>query len=765
MPEQKRQTTKQSGLLDLLLGTSNPAAIPAAGTQEKTSAPKGGLPTVAPRGAKAGGLFDLLLGTPPPKKEKKIVKKEGDDGISTEEEKTAEQLYEEGIQKALDVIAPSALEVGVRKITIGDGTLCRSFFAFNWPSQITANWMSPIINYEAAMDISQFIYPSQNAVVMKMLKRKTAEMRSSINLRREKGLSRDPQLEAALEDAEQLRDMLARGFEKLFQFGLYITTYADSEEKLKKIQGDLESILGGKLILTKAADFQMEHAWNSTLPLCLDELEINRNMNTAPLSTSFPFSSSDLTSDEGVLYGINRHNESLVIFDRFKLPNANETVFATSGAGKSYAVKLEVIRYLMMGTAVYIIDPENEYTELVNVMGGSVIPLSIQSRFRINPFDLPKTVRKDDEEARPGELLRSAVINLHGLFKLMLGSIGSEKEAVLDKAILDTYALKGMTLETPDPCSKEPPTLPDLVDVLQTTEGGEEMAKILKKYTEGSFAGLFNQKTNIDVNSNFMVFQTRDLEEALRPMAIYIILNFLWNEVRSSLKKRLIVMDEAWNIMQYEDSARFLFGLIKRARKYYLGITTITQDVEDFMNSPFGKPIVTNAAMQLLLKQAPSAIDALKKAFNLTEGEKYLLMNAGIGQGVFFAGRKHVALQIIASPKEHEIVTTNPEELAKRQAQATAVKKEAKAEAERAAVPGRDPGEKKTVPGRDPGEKKTVPGRDPKGKEAEEKKEAKEAKESKERATAPGRDPKEKEEPPSGLFPAPPEEEEEKKKE
>jgi len=496
-----------------------------------------------------------------------------------------------------------------------------------------------------------------------------------LHMRQDKGLSRDPQLEAALRDAEQLRDMLAQGIEKLFQFGLYITIYANNEDKLKKIQGDIESILGGKLILTRGADFQMEHGWNSTMPICLDEIEINRNMNTAPLATSFPFSSSDLTSDKGILYGINRHNESLVIFDRFSLPNANSTVFATSGAGKSYTVKLEVIRYLMMDTDVFIIDPENEYTELANVMGGTVVPLSIRSEFRINPFDLPKPMKKsasaasDDADSKPGELLRSAVINLHGLFKLMLKDVSSEQESILDKAILDTYALKGISLQTENPGEMEPPTLHDLVDVLMTTEGGEGMANIMKKYTEGSFAGIFNQQTNINVDNNLMVFQTRDLEEALRPMAIYIVLNFLWNSIRSNLKKRLIIVDEAWNIMQYEDSARFLYGLIKRARKYYLGITTITQDVEDFMNSPFGKPIVTNAAMQVLLKQAPSAIDSLKKTFDLTEGEKYLLLNAGVGQGVFFAGRKHVAIQIVASPKEHEIVTTNPEELARRQAQ------------------------------------------------------------------------------------------------
>lgn len=671
----KQTKSPSPGLLDLILGTT---------PQETVGTPNEEMSTQETP-AKSGGMFDLLLGAPPPKegmkKEKTVAEK------ITDEEKEAEKRYSEGMQKVLDVIAPSGMEVTFKRITLGDGTICRTYFAYNWPSQIHPNWLAPVVNYEAPMDIAQFIYPSASEAVMKMLKRKVAEMRSSINIRREKGFARDPQLEAALEDAELLRDMLARGFEKLFQFGLYVTIYADSEEKMKKVEADLASILGGKLILMRPADFQMEHGWNSTLPFCLDELEINRNMNTSPLATSFPFSSSDLTSDKGILYGINRHNESLVIFDRFSLPNANSTVFASSGAGKSYAVKLEIIRSLMVDTTVFIIDPENEYTELAKVVGGGLVPLSLRSNYRINPFDLPQPIRKEvsagseeDEEGRPGELLRSAVINLHGLFKLMLGTVSPEQEAVLDKAILDTYALRNITLETADPGSLEPPTLPDLVDVLRTTAGGEEMAKIMEKFTTGSFAGLFNEKTNIDLAAQLMVFQTRDLEQALRPMAIYVVLNYLWNEVRSSLKRRLIVVDEAWNIMQYEDSARFLYGLIKRARKYYLGITTITQDVEDFMNSPYGKPIVTNAAMQILLKQAPSAITSLQAAFDLTEGEKYLLLNSGIGQGVFFAGRKHVALQIVASPKEHEIVTTNPEEIARRNAERALKKEGAKKE-------------------------------------------------------------------------------------
>ena len=447
----------------------------------------------------------------------------------------------------------------------------------------------------------------------------------------------------------------------MFQFSVYIALYAEDEEKLKKLQIDVESLLNGKLVMTKPALFQMEHAWLSTQPFGVDEVEISRNMNTSPLATSFPFTSSDLTDDHGILYGINRHNDSLVIFDRFDLPNANATVFATSGAGKSFAVKLEILRSMMFNTEVFIIDPENEYVELCKAVGGTHIPISLQSNFRINPFDLPAAVRGDD--AKTGEVLRSAVINLHGLFKLMLGTLTPAEDGVLDKAILDTYALKGISLQTPSPETIDPPTMHDLVDVLMTTQGGENMAKTLQKYTEGSFAGLFDQKTNVELDKQMIVFQIRDLEEQLRPIAIYIVLNFLWNRIRTTLKRRYLVIDEAWNLMQHDDSARFLYGIVKRARKYYLGITTITQDVEDFVNSPYGKPIITNSALQILLKQSPTAVDQLQKLFYLTDGEKYVLLNSGVGQGIFFAGNKHVAIQIIASPDEARVITTKPEEV------------------------------------------------------------------------------------------------------
>lgn len=598
-----------------------------------------------------------------------ILKKVNEDGEKLDEQESEVlKYYDQGLQRVLDIIAPAAMEIKNDEIIL-NAQHVRTLFVTNWPAYIFPNWLSNVVNTDAEFDITHFIYPSSNKTIMKMLRKKVTELRASIRMLEQKGIVRDPTLEAALQDAEELRDLLARGREKVFQFGMYVSLYADDAEKLKKLQTDFESMLNGRLIMTKPAYFQMEHAWNSTQPFCKDEIEIARSMNTSPIATSFPFSSSDLTDDHGILYGINRHNDSLVIFDRFDLPNANSTVFATSGAGKSFTVKLELLRSLMFGTDVFVIDPENEYVDLAVAVGGSHIPLTLQGDIAINPFDLPKSIHTDD--AKPGETLRAAAINLHGLFKLMLGTLTPAEDGILDKAILDTYALRNIKTTTEHPQDLEPPTLHDLVDVLRTTDGGQHMAQTLTKYTQGSYAGIFDRHTNVELDNQMVVFQIRDLEEQLRPIAMYIILNFLWNSIRSELKRRILVIDEAWNLLQYEDSARFLYGLIKRARKYYLGVTTITQDVEDFVNSPYGKPIITNSSFQVLLKQSASAVDNLQKLFYLTDGEKYLLLNSGVGQGLFFAGNKHVAIQVVASPEEERLITTKPDQvLAQRKTQA-----------------------------------------------------------------------------------------------
>ncbi len=578
----------------------------------------------------------------------------------------AEKIFQQGMVTIRDLISPSSMEIRYDMIRV-EGFFAQSFFVYSYPRYLDTNWLSPVVNFDVTMDISQFIYPIDSAAIMNILRKKVAQMSSSIRMATEKGIVRDPAIETALEDAEELRTQIQRGQEKFFQFGLYFTIYSEDEKKLQKMAKQLESVLGGKLILIKKAELQMEHAFHSTLPLCLDELEVARNMNTSPLSSTFPFSSSDLTSNEGILYGLNRHNDSLIIFDRFSLENANSVVFAKSGAGKSYCVKLEILRSLMLGVDVIVIDPENEYEALSQTVGGSYLRMSLTSDRRINPFDLPAPL--GDEELQPGDLLRSNIINLHGLLKIMLGGVTPTEEGILDKALNDVYAVKGITMDMPDPSKVPPPTMGDLFDILSTMDGGQSLAQRLQKYTQGTYAGIFNKPTNIDLSSGLMVFSIRDLEDALRPTAMYIILNYIWNRVRSQLKKRILIIDEAWTMMQYEDSAKFLFGLVKRARKYYLGITTITQDVEDFVKSSYGKPVVTNSSMQILLKQAPSALEILSKVFNLTEGEQYMLLNSGVGQGLFFAGLKHVAIQIIASYTEDKIVTTNPEEILRERAE------------------------------------------------------------------------------------------------
>lgn len=574
----------------------------------------------------------------------------------------AEKIYRDGIVTIKDLIAPASVDFGLKNSTINNMHM-KSIFVFEYPRFLDANWLNQIINYDVTMDISMFVYPADNAKMMRILKKKVTEMNSTMHINQERGLTADIGLQTALEDANRLRTDLQRGKERLFHLGLYMTIYGEDEDKLNSAVKQIETLLGGLLVMTRAADFRTERAFETTLPQCTDMLDVTRNMNTEPLSTTFPFVSSELTSNEGILYGLNRHNNSLIIFDRFNLENANSVVFAKSGAGKSYTVKLEILRSLMMGSDVIILDPENEYENLTRTVGGTYINVSLTSPQRINPFDLPLPL--DREENEPGELLRENVITLSGLLGLMLGKMDASQEALIDRALLQTYELKGITMQTKNPTDFEMPTMKDLENILLSLEGGKDLALRLQKYTQGSFSGIFSGQTNVDLKNGMVVFCIRDLEEKLRPIMMYILLNYIWNKVRSEMKRRMLVIDEAWNIVQYDDSARFLHNLVKRARKYYLGITTITQDVEDFLNSAWGKPIITNSSMQVLLRQAPSALPLLQKTFNLTEGEKMLLLNSGVGQGLFFAGNQHVAIQIIASYGENKIITTNPEEILK----------------------------------------------------------------------------------------------------
>jgi conjugal transfer ATP-binding protein TraC len=569
-----------------------------------------------------------------------------------------ERNYKEGLTTLKDIIAPAALKFEGSYFEL-NGKFARSFFVLAYPRFLSTNWLSFIINSEGSLDVSMFIYPIDSGVILKKLKNKVGEIGSQMMINQEKGLVRDPMLETAYGDVEGLRDSLLQGTEKYFRFALYLTIYASDLKELDKSSTILESALGAKLIVTKRALLQMEQGFNSTLPLAHDELEVGNNLNTSPLSTTFPFVSSDLSSDDGILYGINRHNNSLILFDRFQMENANSVVFAKSGAGKSYAIKLEILRSLMVGVQVVVIDPENEYQHLAEAVGGTYLNISLNSDFRINPFDLPAALAEDDDQE---DLLRSAVINLLSLFSLVLGTLDPTEEALLDKAIWQTYANKDITAQS-DLSHAEYPVMTDLVDVLKDMVGAESLVQRLSKFTEGTFAGLLNQPTNVVLNNDLLVFSIRDLEEQLRPIAMFIILGHIWNIVRSELRRRILVLDEAWILMQHEDSARFVFGIAKRARKYYLGLTTITQDVADFMGSAYGKPIVTNSSIQLLLKQSPAAVDIIAETFFLTEGEKYLLLESGVGEGIFFAGLKHAAIKIYASYVEDQIITTDPKQL------------------------------------------------------------------------------------------------------
>ena len=569
-----------------------------------------------------------------------------------------DQVYKEGLTTLKDILAPSSLKFDSSSFEL-NGKLGRSFFVLAYPRFLSSNWLSFIIQSEGALDLSMFIYPIDSGDILKKLKSKVGELGSQMSINQDKGNVRDPMLETAYKDVEGLRDSLMQGTEKYFRFALYFTIYATDIKELDKFSTTLESALAAKLVVTKRALLQTQGGFNSTLPLGLDELDVANNMNTSPLSSCFPFVSSDLTGNDGILYGINRHNNSLILFDRFAMENANAVVFAKSGAGKSYTVKLEVLRSLMVGVDVIIIDPENEYKHLADAVGGTYLSVSLNSDSRINPFDLPIAIEGESNS----DVMRSSVINLLGLFSLMLGKMNPTEEALMDKAIWQTYAKKDITPELEDFKGLEYPTMNDLVEILTGTVGAEGLAQRMTKFTEGTFAGLLNQPTNVILNNQLVVFSIRDLEEELRPIAMYLILTYIWNVVRSELKKRILAVDEAWILMQHEDSARFLFGIAKRARKYYLGLTTITQDVADFLASPYGKPIVTNSSIQLLLKQSPASINVIAETFFLTEGEKYLLLESEVGEGIFFAGLKHAAIKIYASYVEDQIITTDPKQI------------------------------------------------------------------------------------------------------
>ena len=595
-------------------------------------------------------IFDLFK-----KSTKKNVSKSAD---GTQPEKTPPEILAEGMMNVRDIIAPSAIEVDFNDIRVGD-MYYRTFFVSGYPRFVGANWLSPVINFDHTLLISMFYYPVKSKVILDDLRKKITELEATTMTNREKGKISDPVVEAALEDATALQEQLVKGVEKYFQFSFYITIPAYDKDELNSVSSKLESLLASLLLISKTAALQMEDAFRSCIPTGIDRLMVARNMDTTSLATTFPFTSSDLTMEEGIMYGINRHNGSLVIFDRFSMENANSVVFAKSGAGKSYFVKLEALRHLVFGAQVMIIDPEEEYYNLCEVVGGNFIGFSANSKHKINPFDLSGIATEGENE------LGQKLISLVTLLKLMLGQLSSSEEAILDRALIETYRMKGITTDPDTQSSKEPPVMEDLYKVLL---GGSEpesksMADRLEKFIKGSMAGIFDSQSNINLESSMTVFSTKNLEDALRPIAFYMILDFVWTTIRRDLRKRILIVEEAWYLMQNPDSARFIYGIAKRARKYYLGLTTISQDVDDFLTSEYGKAVVTNSSIQMLFKQHPAAIDKVVETFYLSEGEKRFLLSAGVGEGLFFAGSNHVAIKVMASESENNLITTNPEEV------------------------------------------------------------------------------------------------------
>lgn len=593
------------------------------------------------------GIFSKLF-----KKNPRIL--ELDEGLDTE------QLYQKGLATIKDLIAPPAIRVTPASMQIGD-VVARALFVIAYPRFLSTNWFSPIINLDFPMDTALFIHPIETAEILKQLRKSATQVQSQMNIEVEEGKIRDPVLEAALQNIEELRDRLQQGTEKFFRFGLYMMIYGADEKDLSQKEQSVEAMLEAQLVYTKPAVLRMDAGFASTRPLANDALDVANNLNTEPLSTTFPFVSSDLSSNEGILYGINRHNNSLILFDRFKMENANMVVFAKSGAGKSYTVKLEVLRALMFESSVIIIDPENEYKHLCETVGGAFLKISLNSDIHLNPFDMPKVGADDESDG----VFRNAIANLIGLLHLMLGTLSAEEDSILDQAIREAYAIRDIHEDSnyESLTANSFPTMSDLYAVLKNMEGADLIAARLQRYTEGIFSGFLNEQTNIDTNNQLVVFNIRDLEEELRPIAMYIILQYIWNDIRSKLRQRLIVVDEAWIMMQNEDAASFLFGIAKRCRKYYTGLTTITQDISDFMSSRYGKPIITNSSMQLLLRQSPASIDYITETFYLTDHEKFLLLESNVGEGIFFAGTKHAAIKVIASYSEDQIITSDPRQL------------------------------------------------------------------------------------------------------
>jgi hypothetical protein len=492
-----------------------------------------------------------------------------------------------------------------------------------------------------------------------MLKRKSTQLKAELNEAMSKWITTDKELEQQYRDVELIREKLSTREERYFELSNYFTIYNTDENLLKEEWKKYEQKISGYWIAVKSANHRMDEWMTSTLPLCIDDLWISRSAVTSSLAWSFPFISNDLVQNTWIFYGLNLHTWWLIIMDRFsdKLPNMNSVILATSWAWKSFTVKLEILRYLLNWIDIIVIDPENEYKDLCEAVGWTYINIATNAQQYINPFDLPPKI--EDVEYGKWDLLRSQIMTLIWLIQILIWKLTPEEEAILDKALQNTYALRGFSLEDDDYEWKQPPLMEDLMNILNWMAWGEQIWLRLSKYVTWTFWKLFNNYTNVDINNRITVFSIRDLEDALKTPAMYNVLNFIRTKVRSMKRQRLLVCDEAWIMLQNDVSANFMFSMTKRARKYWLWITTISQDIEDFVRSPYGKPIVSNSSIQILLKQSTTSIKSLNQLLGLSEAEQQKLISCSIWEWLIFAGNQHIALKIVASPTEKELITTD----------------------------------------------------------------------------------------------------------
>lgn len=549
-----------------------------------------------------------------------------------------------GEQDMLDVMSYASLEETPDYLNL-DGVFLRTLYINGYPFVANSGWLDSLINFNHDTDISYHVTEVSALLALPKLHRKITELESTKRAMIRAGKIVGSEVTDPLESAIELRDKIQRGQEKLFQMSIYVTLRADSLEELNKTTKLLEATLSARLFYSKVARYQQIEALQSILPRAEDQLSQKRNLDSSSAALTFPFMSSELVQESGILYGVNKSNNSLVILDRFGLPNANSITFAQSGSGKSYTTKVEILRQLMQGTKVIVIDPEREYKRLTESVSGTYVKLSAKSKQKINPFDLATTFHNIDD-------LSEHVQDLTEVISLMAEGLNSREKAAVDKAILRIYKN----------AKKEQPLLEDLYAALNKL-GQLKLCERLEKYISGSLASVFNSQTNIDLSNRLVIFDIKDLPESLRQIMMLIISNFVQNQVKAKPEKRLLIIDEGWLLLEHEESARFVAGLVRRARKYYLGVSIISQQANDFLHSDYGRAIASQSALRILMRQDTTTIKNVASEFNLSEYEESFLLTCERGDALIIADQNHVAVKVVASEKEHPLITTNPTEL------------------------------------------------------------------------------------------------------